>query len=297
MPENAARLVEPFAGTAAVSMAAAASGRAASFLLNDLNAHLCEMLRAAVEEPDALAAAYALLWEGQFGHPEGHVSHYMDEREIFNSGGRTPARTLYLLARCVKGAVRYSREGLFNQSPDRRRNGRPPGSMLSNLRAVSGLLKGRASFSSRDYREILEGVGPGELVYMDPPYQGVSGGTGGTGDRRYLCGVGFQELCDALRALNRRGADFVLSYDGRLGTKSYGRELPADLRCSRVLLNAGVSAQATLLGRKAVTYEALYLSEGLVRSSGLPAGIASVSSALTDTETGGGKYLAPQSPF
>jgi len=36
-PQDAARLAEPFAGSAAVSLAAAYYGKANSFLLNDLN--------------------------------------------------------------------------------------------------------------------------------------------------------------------------------------------------------------------------------------------------------------------
>ncbi|MDR1081115.1 MAG: DNA adenine methylase [Deltaproteobacteria bacterium] len=259
MPLTVPRIVEPFAGTAAVSVAAAAAGRAGRFLLNDLNAPVSGLLSAAVEDPGALAGAYGGLWEAQFSHPGGHVSHYVRVRELFNSGDRSPANTLYLLSRCVKGAVRYSGSDRFNQSPDARRHGTLPGRARQNLQGVSSLLRGRASFSSLDYREVLEEAVPGDLVYMDPPYQGVSGGSG----RRYLSGVAFGDLCGALRDLNRRGVDFILSYDGRTGARRYGLELPAALGCARVLLRAGPSAQATLLGRRDVTHESLYLSERL----------------------------------
>jgi DNA adenine methylase len=55
----------------------------------------------------------------------------------------------------------------------------------------------------------------------------------------------------------------LLSYDGRTGRKTYGEPLPAWLDLSRVELCAGRSSQATLHGKRAMTYESLYLSPAL----------------------------------
>ena len=46
--------------------------------------------------------------------------------------------------------------------------------------------------------------------------------------------------------------------------KEYGEELPQELHCKKIMLNAGPSSQATLLGRKSTTFEALYISEALI---------------------------------
>ena len=54
-----------------------------------------------------------------------------------------------------------------------------------------------------------------------------------------------------------------MSYDGRLGKKSYGRPLPSKLNLALVELEAGRSSQSTLLGRDEMTVESLYLSPGL----------------------------------
>ena len=59
-------------------------------------------------------------------------------------------------------------------------------------------------------------------------------------------------------------AEIVISYDGECGGKEYGEELPASLGCKKVLLNAGVSSQSVLLGKKSTTFEALYISENLI---------------------------------
>jgi len=64
--------------------------------------------------------------------------------------------------------------------------------------------------------------------------------------------------------LNRKGVDFIGSYDGACGGQSYGRDLPESLNCKKIMLNAGVSSQSTLLSRRNTTFEALYLSKGLM---------------------------------
>lgn len=258
MPRRSSRLVEPFCGMASVTFAVAQKGMADSFWLNDLNKDVIAVLQTAIEEPDELIARYGEVWEAQFADPEGHVHHFFRMRDIYNEGNADPAVFLYLVARCVKGAVRYSANGM-NQSPDKRRHGTKPSTMAANIRSISGLLKGRTRFTSMDYGEVLAQCGDGDMVYMDPPYQGTSGKK----DSRYISGVSVDDLEAKLRDLDARGVNYLLSYDGVCGDKNYGRELADDLKCSKMLLNAGRSAQATLLGRKDVTYEALYLSERL----------------------------------
>lgn len=260
MPKKFDRLIEPFSGMAAISIAAAYEGRTEAFLLNDLNAPLVNMLREAIEEPQTLIESYSAVWQEQFLYGEEHVQHFYDVRDRFNSGEKTPANMLYLLARCVKGAVRYGKGGNFNQSPDKRRHGTNPQTLTPNVYEISRLLKGKTEFRSADYHDILELARPGDLVYMDPPYQGVSN----VRDNRYLAGVSFDEFAEALKILNRKGIDYLISYDGACGGKAYGEDLPDSLHCKKVMLNAGLSSQALLLGRKATTFEALYISEALI---------------------------------
>jgi len=260
MPDSFNRLIEPFAGMAAISVATAYENRTSSFHINDLNAALVGMLQFAIEHPEELIAAYSKVWEEQFLYGDDHVKHFYVVREQFNSGEKTPENMLYLLARCVKGAVRYGKNGNFNQSPDKRRHGTNPKTLAPNVYAISHLLNGKATFSSLDYREILEMAKPGDLVYMDPPYQGVSN----VRDNRYFAGVQFDEFAKSIEILERKGIDYLISYDGECGGKEYGEELPLSLHCQKVMLNAGLSSQALLLGRKSTTFEALYISEALL---------------------------------
>jgi DNA adenine methylase len=176
-------------------------------------------------------------------------------RDRFNTHHR-PEDFLYLLARCVKAAIRYNSRGEFNNSPDNRRLGAVPDTMRRHIMGASALLKGKCSLSSVDYREVLESAKPGDLVYMDPPYQGVVD----THNHRYRHGISFDEFVGALEALRCKGIAFIVSYDGRTGTKRHGRPLPASLGLTHVEIPAGRSTQATLLGRDDSTFESLYLS-------------------------------------
>lgn len=260
MPQKFNRLIEPFAGMAAISIAAAYENRTNCFWINDLNQPLVNLLKEAIENPKRLIDDYSTVWNEQFSYGENHVQHFYDVRERFNSGDKRPANMLYLLARCVKGAVRYGKAGNFNQSPDKRRHGTNPKTLEKNVYAISCLLDGKTIFSAVDYHDVLDMAKPGDLVYMDPPYQGVTN----VRDHRYFAGVPFDEFAQAVETLNRKGVDYLISYDGVCGGKEYGEELPKSLNCKKVMLNAGVSSQALLLGKKSVTFEALYVSEALI---------------------------------
>ena len=139
--------------------------------------------------------------------------------------------------------------------------------MEKNIMLVSQILGEDAELSAEDYAVVLKKAGPSDLVYMDPPYQGVCKNR----DNRYVEGVNFHQFVDELKCLNRRNVPFVVSYDGRTGDISYGEKLPDSLGLYHVELLVGRSTQATLLGRTHNTYEALYLSPAVLeRLGGVP---------------------------
>lgn len=259
MPRRFHRLIEPFSGMAAITIASSRQGRAERYLINDLNEPIVTVLQTAIEHPKELVEQYSAVWREQFTYEGGSINHYYHVRDDFNNGNHSAANMLYLLARCVKGSVRYGSNGLFNQSPDKRRNGTSPQKLKQNVDAISCYLKGITDFMHQDYHEVLEIAQPGDIVYMDPPYQGVSN----VRDSRYLAGIDFDPFVEAIERLNHRGIDFLISFDGQCGDKQYGEDLPSELGLHKVLLNAGFSSQSILLGKKELTYEALYVSPGL----------------------------------
>ena len=249
-------LFEPFSGSAAISIAAAVYGKASRFHLNDVNQPLITLLNEIINNPNKISAQYETLWIKQQGNER---KYYDVVRDNFNKTKRSDY-LLYLLARCVKASVRYNANGDFNQSPDNRRLGRNPKQMKDDILAVSKLLKDKSTLTSMDYKEILKRATPKDLIYMDPPYQGVCA----TGDPRYFSGIDFDEFMQELKKLNGKNIPFILSYDGRTGKKTYGQNLPGELGMYRLEIEAGRSTQATLLGRDDITVESVYLSNNLV---------------------------------
>ena len=254
MPRDSV-LVEPFAGSAAVSVRAAMERRARSFWINDANEPLINLWRAIVEDPIGLTDKYSSLWHAQKSDPKRF---YSDIRDRFNEQHQ-PADLLYLLARAVKGAVRYNSAGHFNQSPDNRRLGTHPMKFRERFSRISQAFGNRVTISSLDYREMLTRYQPDQVWYMDPPYQGVSS----VRNSRYSSGVDREEFERFLGRLVDGNIPFALSYDGQTGNKTYGPPLPAELGLKRVELDAGRSTTSTLLGRMERTTEVLYLSPNL----------------------------------
>ena len=261
VPQGTRRLIEPCGGSAALSLAALASGRVERVLIGDVLAPLVELWRAIAARPEAVARAYEALWRAGARAP---VATYAAARARFNRSG-DPTSLLYVLARCVKAAVRFNARGEFNQSADRRRLGARPPRMKREIAAASALLSGRASFHAGDLAALCARARPSDVVYLDPPYEGTSGGR----DRRYAAGLNRERLVDVLARLRARRVPVLISLDGRRGEKRFGTALPAELGLLRFELEAGTSSQSTLLGRRERTVESLYVSPELAAAAAL----------------------------
>jgi DNA adenine methylase len=255
-PDNFDRLIEPFAGSAAITIASAYYFKANHFIINDINEPLTQLWDGIINNPKTIIKHYFEIWHGQHGNEE---EYYYEIRNKFNDT-KNPEYLLFLLAKCVKAAVRYNSQGGFNQSPDKRRLGRSPQMMRDDILRVSQLLKGKTEVFSTDYSNILDLATPSDLVYMDPPYQG----TGLNGGFNYSGNIEFESFVVSLFELNHKDVPYILSFDGRTGDKTYGNPLPENLNLKKIEINAGRSSQATLLSRNEITYEVIYLSPALV---------------------------------
>lgn len=245
------RLVEPFAGSAAVTLAAATARRFPSYLLGDSLEPLVNLWSSVINTPEKIAKDYETLWYREQGKP---IEAFYEIRAEFNKD-REAAKLLYLLARCVKNAVRFNPSGDFNQSPDKRRQGTNPRTMRVELLAAHKILRGTCTAVHSDFLALFESAESGDFFYLDPPYQGTSGGR----DQRYIGGVTRECMIAGLEILNRREIPFILSYDGSCGDRTYGEPLPDSL-AHQLLLDVGRSSQSTLNGNDAVTIESLYIS-------------------------------------
>lgn len=255
-PKDATRIIEPFAGSSAVSLAARHQDAITSVVLGDADAAIMQLWDDILNKPQDLADAYEFLWTDQTGRERWY---YDSIRAQFNKTPRSDY-FLYLLARCVKASVRYNAHGEFNQSPDNRRRGAHPHTVRKHLVGASNLLANRTRLMCGDYGTTLSLSTPSDIVYLDPPYQGVSQKR----DQRYRSKVTFDDFVGVLQDLNNRHISYIVSYDGKTGEKSHGKLLPDTLDLIHFEIQAGRSAQETLLGRQASTTESLYLSPVLI---------------------------------
>lgn len=258
-------LYEPFSGSGAITLAAAAKGVANQYVLNDKYAPIMDLWDLIINSPELAADRYEAVWEGQIPSSDDvepisySYEHFMEIRAQFNRDN-DPAKFLYLLARCVKNAIRFNSNGDFNQSPDKRRKGTAPDKMRANIFGASKVLQGKSSIFSEDFKTVTSKATRNDLIYMDPPWQGTSTKK----DTRYAFILQIDELIGELEELNKRDVPYLLSFDGVCGDKSYGKDLPQHLNLRKTMLDAGRSSQAILLGREDKTLESLYLSPALV---------------------------------
>lgn len=260
LPVDIDALVEPFCGSAAVAIGALYARATPRVMLSDVNQPLVGLWQQIIKDPGGLAAEYEQIWDGGIVDP---ARQYALVRDRFNTAHR-PADLLYLLARCVKAAVRYNARGEFNQGPDNRRRGADPSRMRIRLHRTSAVLSGRSVVTAGDYADSLRTASPLAVVYLDPPYQGTSG----PGERRYLSGLSREAFTAELQRAIEAGTSVIVSYDGSTGGRTYGADLPAELGLLHLHLLAGTSAQSTLSGEAQQTIESLYLSPALVERLG-----------------------------
>jgi DNA adenine methylase len=198
-PPGTGRLVEPFMGSAAVFFAYLPM-RA---LLADLNEELVACFRAVRDDP---AAVMALL-EAMPNTPA-----YFERVRAQSPGGLSDAeraaRVVYLNKTAFRGLWRVNRHGAFNVPYGA--YDRPLFNRATLLGASAALAT--AELVAADFEEVLDRVGPGDWVYLDPPY--VSAG-GYSDFRRYTAGqfrrADHERLAARCRALDRAGIPFLLT--------------------------------------------------------------------------------------
>ncbi|RLI52957.1 MAG: DNA adenine methylase [Candidatus Thorarchaeota archaeon] len=203
-PPDFSRYFEPFLGGGAVFFHLSRIGFGGQSILSDTNPELItayQVVRNSVE---------ALIDELQSGF-------YVSTKEVFyeiRGWDREPswrhvdpvrrtARMIYLNRTCYNGLYRVNQKGQFNVPFGRYKN--PTICDEENLRAVSKALK-NAKILCADFAEALQDAGPGDFVYLDPPYQPMS-------DTAYFTeytsgGFGVDEqkrLADVFLDLHKRG--------------------------------------------------------------------------------------------
>jgi len=160
------RLVEPFAGSACVTLALGAGFD--SLWLNDRNDDLANLHRRVAVETESLARELETLFVPDYNVADRY---YAFRREFNADRGslRGAALFVYLNRHGFNGLCRYSGAG-FNVPFGRYDR---PAAPIPEIREAAGLLA-RARITSLDFREVLGECRDGDVVYCDPPYVPLS---------------------------------------------------------------------------------------------------------------------------
>ena len=211
-PPRIQRYHEPFLGGGAVFFALLAEGRIDGATLADGNEALIETWRAVRDDVEKLIRHlrnYAREYEGQEWAQRGQYYYEVRDRLRPSSPTGRAARLIFLNKTCFNGLYRVNREGRFNVPHGRHHN--PRILDRDGLREASAALAS-ATIEAIDFADACAHAEPGDFVYLDPPYQPLSGTSDFTEYTKDGFGIDEQRrLRDAFDDLTERGVPALLS--------------------------------------------------------------------------------------
>ena len=239
-----AQYFEPFLGSGALLYLLGKSGA----VCGDIYAPLISFWSLVRDKPEHLISDYEEQWNAlQADLP----NYYYIVRNRFNEQKR-PEDLNFLMRTCVNGIVRFNKVGEFNNSFHCSRKGMLPKNFAKIVRKWYPRLKG-VEFRTGDFEENIIDAGPGDFIYLDPPYAGNR--------QRYIRNINLDRLYRVLEDLNYRGVKWALSFDGLRGKTAYDHAIPNDLYKRKMLLKSGYSAISKVLnGPIELVKESLYLN-------------------------------------
>lgn len=189
------RLIEPFAGSAAVFL----NTDYRSCVLNDTNQDLIQLYRVLRAE-GADFVRYASRW---FSRENNTAERYYALRERFNNAVEPRLKSalfLYLNRHGYNGLCRYNATGQFNVPFGRYKRPYFPAQELLNFHRCSA----HATFKCEHFLKVMNTARRGDVIYCDPPYVPLSKTANFTGYS--AAGFGVAEQCDLAKAAERLAA-------------------------------------------------------------------------------------------
>jgi|KBSMisStaDraftv2_1062788.scaffolds.fasta_scaffold198940_1 DNA adenine methylase len=204
LPERIDTYFEPFLGGAAVFFRLAAAGRFRRAVLADANPELVNCYQAIRDDVDGVIAAL-----GKYRNSRALYYRVRRRDPARLSPTERAARLIYLNRCGYNGLYRVNSKGQFNVPFGRYR--RPLICDEPRLRAAAAALH-KVRIICADFAKTLRNVGPGDFVYLDPPYVPLSATSSFTAYARSNFGPADQErLAGVLRKLAAREVPALLS--------------------------------------------------------------------------------------
>jgi DNA adenine methylase len=158
--------VEPFLGGGSVALYVLHELAPRRAVLSDSNGELIEAFLAVRDDlPTLLELTHTLL------SSHDTEQYYRVRRAVPDTATERAARLVYLSKTCFNGLYRVNRSGVFNVPIGRHRRAATIDPV--HLGSISALLQ-RAEIVQAPFERALVELGPGDLAYLDPPYDPVS---------------------------------------------------------------------------------------------------------------------------
>lgn len=191
---------------------------------------------------------------------------YYENRDKMNNlpvGCEERIKLFYWITRtCFNGLIRYNPKGKFNASFHvAARNGVSPAELKKTFDAWGKVIDNvDIEFYCKNYDEVISDAKEGDVIYMDPPYENVTG--------MYFAGTfDNKSMFDIIRDLTKNNIKVFLSYDGKSGSTDYTSDsVPSDLFVRHIYVNSGHSSFKKLKSKsagtdnKAMLYDSLYIN-------------------------------------
>lgn len=205
---------EPFMGGGSVFFRLAQEGRFERATISDANPHLMNVYRAARDFPAAVAKELASMADRYEDAPascfESWRSMYGSPSELFASPVIQAALFIGLNKTCFNGVFRVNKQGRFNVPWGKKLTANLPSQRT--LTEAGDALNRHVRILTGDYMKATVDAGPGDLVYLDPPYVPISATSSFTSYT--VDGFGLEEhrrVAEHFTRLADQGATVVLS--------------------------------------------------------------------------------------
>lgn len=258
---------DPFVGGGSMTLYAAGSDLAKSFVIGDTNEDLCNLWKAMIDEPEAMAHAYKKHWDSL----SEDKSYYEQLKSEFNlrtkmtpassttdrfSANKSyvadPAGFLFLVMATHLYMPLYTKQGKFVSKLNPSRIPKSPKTLSKQINIASSLLSGRIQIKNQDWLDTTSTSVEGDMVFLDPPYQGTSGSVykdNGLTKKRFEEGIAF---------LQERRVSMMITYDAVNNRNAYDA-LSDTLGLTRIFLRRQSSSHGYLTKNKALSLESFYL--------------------------------------
>ena len=209
IPKKFERYFEPFLGGGAVFFHLFSHEKQTKWFISDLNSDLALSYVTVRDRVKELISELELHSNNYFKNPS---TYYYKIRESNPKGQiEKVSRLIFLNKTCFNGLYRVNSKGKFNVPVGRYVN--PNIVNKENLFEVSKVLQSKdISIKCQDFEDALKGVGHGDFVYLDPPYQPVSTTASFTSYTDSDFDFSDQErLYAKFKALDKKGVKVLLS--------------------------------------------------------------------------------------